>query len=128
MGKGKTAHNGALYLGLGAFLGLVADFVYQSQGIVGYNQKLPVCPALTTGDVMQLGGLAFINAGATFANHFTLSAITAGMMLGNVAPKLMSVIGKPRYIIYDYNPATSGLTPAGGGLKGVLGGNTQAHK
>lgn len=112
MGSGKKGTNGIVWVGLGSLFGLIIDFLYQTNAIAGHNTKLQGCNALTVGDAFQIGGISAANVAAAFVNNFTFSALTSGMILGNLTPKLMAMMGKSRYIIYDLE--------AGGTIKPVL--------
>ena len=101
MAGGKSPHNGIVWVGLGSLFGLIVDFLYQTNAVAGHNTPLQGCNALTMGDALQIGGISAANVVAAFANNFTFSALTSGMILGNLTPKLMTMMGKPRYIIYD---------------------------
>lgn len=98
---GKAASNGIVWVGLGSLFGVIIDFLYQSNAVPGSNVPLQGCNALTVGDAMQIGALSGANVLSAFTNNFTFSAITSGMILGNIAPKIMAMMGKPRYFIYD---------------------------
>jgi hypothetical protein len=97
----KSASNGIVWAGIGGLLGIVADFLYQSNAIPGHNTPLQGCNALSVGDAAQIGVISGANIISAFMNNFTFSAFTSGMMLGNLAPKIMAITGKPRYFIYD---------------------------
>lgn len=97
----KSATNGIVWVGLGSLFGVIVDFLYQSNAIPGSNTPMQGCNALTVGDAMQLGAISGANVLAAFSNNFTFSALTSGMILGNIAPKVMAMMGKPRYFIYD---------------------------
>lgn len=98
---GKAASNGIVWVGLGSLFGVLVDFLYQSNAVAGHNTPLQGCQALTVGDAMQIGALSGANVIASFMNNFTFSSITSGMILGNLAPKLLAMTGKPRYLIYN---------------------------
>lgn len=98
---GKAASNGLVWAGLGGLFGIIVDFLYQSNAIPGHNVSLPGCNALKVGDAAQIGVISGANLLATFVNNFTFSALTSGMIVGNLAPKIMAMMGKPRYLIYD---------------------------
>src|SRR5690349_25084433 len=97
----KSASNGIVWVGLGSLFGVIVDFLYQTNAVPGHNVPLQGCSALTIGDAMQIGALSGGNVIASFFNNFTFSSLFAGMILGNMAPKLLAVTGKPRYLIYD---------------------------
>lgn len=97
----KSASNGIVWVGLGSLFGIIVDFLYQTNAVPGHNTPLQGCNALTMGDAVQIGAMSGANVISAFANNFTFSALTAGMILGNMAPKIMAIMGKPRYLIYD---------------------------
>ena len=109
---GKAASNGIVWVGLGSLFGVIIDFLYQSNAVPGSNVPLQGCNALTVGDAMQIGALSGANVLSAFTNNFTFSALTSGMIIGNLTPKLMTMMGKPRYIIYDLGQ--------GGAVKPIL--------
>jgi hypothetical protein len=106
----KSASNGIVWVGLGSLFGVIVDFLYQSNAVPGSNTPLQGCNALTVGDAMQIGAISGANVLAAFTNNFTFSALTSGMILGNIAPKLMAMMGKPRYFIYDIS-STGSINP-----------------
>lgn len=108
---GKAASNGIVWVGLGSLFGVIVDFLYQSNAVPGSNTPLPGCDALKVGDAMQIAALSGANVLASFMNNFTFSSITSGMILGNMAPKLLAMMGKPRYLIYDLNAKTGAVAP-----------------
>lgn len=112
LGHKKSASNGIVWVGLGSLFGVIIDFLYQTNAIPGHNTPLPGCSALKVGDAFQIGGLSAGNVIASFFNNFTFSSLFAGMILGNMAPKLLTIMGKPRYLIYDLG--------AGGAIKPTL--------
>ena len=97
----KSASNGLVWAGLGGLFGIIVDFLYQTNAIPGHNTPLQGCNALTVGDAAQIGIISGANLFSTFINNFTFSALTSGMIVGNLAPKIMAITGKPRYLIYD---------------------------
>ena len=107
---GKAASNGIVWVGLGSLFGVIVDFLYQSNAVAGHNTPLPGCNALSVGDAAQIGALSGANVLASFMNNFTFSSITSGMILGNIAPKIMAMMGKPRYFIYDLS-STGSVNP-----------------
>ena len=109
---GKSPHNGIVWVGLGSLFGLIVDFLYQTNAVAGHNTPLQGCNALTMGDALQIGGISVANLVSAFTNNFTFSALTSGMIIGNLTPKLMTMMGKPRYIIYDLGQ--------GGAVKPIL--------
>jgi hypothetical protein len=106
----KSASNGIVWVGLGSLFGVIVDFLYQSNAVPGSNTPLQGCNALTVGDAMQIGALSGANVLSAFTNNFTFSALTSGMILGNIAPKIMAMMGKPRYFIYDLS-STGSINP-----------------
>lgn len=109
---GKSATNGLVWAGLGGLLGIIADFLYQTNAIPGHNVPLEGCNALKVGDAAQIGIISGANLLSVFVNNFTFSALTSGMIVGNLAPKIMAMTGKPRYLIYDLGD--------GGAVKPIL--------
>lgn len=110
MAGSKSASNGIIWVGLGSLFGVIVDFLYQSNAVPGSNTPMQGCSALSVGDAMQIGAMSGANILAAFSNNFTFSALTSGMILGNIAPKVMAMMGKPRYFIYDIS-STGAINP-----------------
>lgn len=109
---GKSGTNGIVWVGLGSLFGVIVDFLYQSNAVPGSNTPMQGCSALSVGDALQIGAISGANLLAAFSNNFTFSALTSGMIVGNLAPKVMAMMGKPRYFIYDMGQ--------GGAIKPIL--------
>lgn len=110
MGGGTSA---VTLMVVGVVGGIIADMMWNSLGLPGYNVPLQGCDSLTVGDAMQIGG----TGGLTFFGFMTkskdLPAFTFGLMLGGLFPKVLTrAFGLPRYGIFDLDPSGS-ITPVG---------------
>ena len=94
--------------------GIIADMMWYSLGLPGYNVPLQGCDSLTMGDAVQIGA----TGGLTFAGFLSKSkdipAFTFGLMMGGLFPKVLTkAFGLPRYLLFDMDQATGQITPMG---------------
>jgi hypothetical protein len=107
---------------VGIMGGIIADMLWYSLGLPGYNVPLQGCQTLTMGDAIQIGGTGGLTAVGFLTGSKALPAFTFGLMLGGLFPKVLTkAIGIPRYGIFDIDTATGQVSPLAT-LRGLTGG------
>jgi hypothetical protein len=111
---------------VGVVGGLIADMIWYSLGLPGYNVPIQGCQTITLGDAIQLGGTGALTFFGFLTKSRDIPAFTFGLMLGGLFPKIVTkAIGIPRYGIFDIDVTTGQISPIGpmGGLRGQLSGS-----
>ena len=112
MGAAGGGTNVIILMTIGIVGGVIADMLWYSLGLPGYNVPLRGCDALSVGDAVQIAA----TGGITFLGFLTKSkeipAFSFGLMLGGLFPKVMTkAVGAPRYLLFDIDLATGGISP-----------------
>ena len=111
-GKGVNSTDISAFLLLGGIGGIVFDMFYGSTGLPGYDNPLQSCQRLKFGDIIQVGIESVILLGSLYTNSDKLKSFASGLLFGGLIPKLSAING-PRYILFDFDPATGAIMPVG---------------
>ncbi|NOJ30297.1 MAG: hypothetical protein DA328_09045 [Nitrososphaeraceae archaeon] len=107
---GKDSDTG-IYLAAGLTGGLIGDMGYYAIGGPGTNRQNPSCPALTDGDLLQLGLTGMVVLISVFSKNWHLVSFATGGLVGNFVPKILAAKGLPRYGVFDLDKNTGSITP-----------------
>ena len=70
--------------------GIIADMMWNSLGLPGYNVPLQGCDTLTFGDAIQIGGTGALTFVGFLTKSKDIPAFTFGLMMGGIFPKIIT--------------------------------------
>lgn len=99
-----------LLMGMG--LGFVSDAMWYSLGLPGTKTPVNGCSSLKDADILQIMIAGGLTLAGFLMNIKVLPALMFGTLSGMLIPKLITPYLKlPRYILFDYDPATGSIKP-----------------
>lgn len=128
-GSGGTTGSTITPMVVGYFAGFIFDALYNMLGLFGYNQKVNNCNAFSMGDLYQMGGFMGLTMLSFFMKNWSIASFAFGVAAGSITPKLAASYGLPRYLLFNIDSSTGTLSPLGGGIRNITGGdNKQGSK
>lgn len=122
-GTGGTTGSTFVPMIVGYFAGFVVDALYNMLGLFGYNEKINNCSNISKGDLYQIGGFMGLTMLSFFMKNWSVAAFAFGVSAGSLTPKVATIYGIPRYLLFNIDTNTGSLSPLGGGIRSITGGD-----
>lgn len=127
-GTGGTTGSTVVPMIVGYFAGFIVDALYNALGLFGYNEKVNNCSNISKGDLYQIGGFMGLTMLSFFMKNWSIASFAFGVSAGSLTPKVATIYGLPRYLLFNIDTNTGSLSPIGGGIRSITGGDKSTQQ
>lgn len=110
-GTGGTTGSTFVPMIVGYFAGFIVDALYNALGLIGYNEKVDDCKNISKGDLYQIGGFMGLTMLSFFMKNWSVAAFAFGVSAGSLTPKVATIYGLPRYLLFNIDTGTGSISP-----------------